>query len=142
MSSAVPLGRTGTPAARAVSFAASLSPPGPQRRGRRSDPRQPGLEHGLGELGALGEEAVAGMDGVGARLARGAHVLGRVEIGGDLDDRVRRLRMERAVVVGAATATVSMPSARQARKMRSAISPRLATSRRRIGPESRLRQAE
>ena len=77
------------------------------------------------------------MDGVGAGLARGAHVLGRVEIGGDLDERVRRLGMERAEVVGAATATVSMPSARQARKMRSAISPRLATSRRRIGPESR-----
>ena len=33
---------------------------------------------------------------------------------------------------GAATATVSMPSARQARKIRSAISPRLATSSRRI----------
>ena len=31
------------------------------------------------------------MDGVGAGLARGAHVLGRVEIRRDLDDRVRRL---------------------------------------------------
>src|SRR5437660_2659069 len=43
---------------------------------------------------------------------------------------------------GVATATVSTPSARQARKMRSAISPRFATSSLRIGPESRLRPAE
>ena len=35
-----------------------------------------------------------------------------------------------------------MPSARQARKIRSAISPRLATSSRRIAQESRLRLAE
>ncbi len=40
------------------------------------------------------------MDGIGAGLARGAHLLGRVEIGRDLDERVRRLRVERTAVVG------------------------------------------
>ena len=50
---------------------------GSQRRRRRPDPRQSRAEHRLGELGALGEEAVAGMDGVGAGFSRGANVLGR-----------------------------------------------------------------
>ena len=35
-------------------------------RGRRADPDQPGVEHGLGEVGVLGEEAVAGVHRVGA----------------------------------------------------------------------------
>ena len=100
ISSGVPLGRTGTPAARAVSFAASLSPPARSAAGGGPIHVEPRLDHRLGELGALREEAVAGMHGVGARLARGTHVLGRVEIRRDLDDRVRRLRVERAAVVG------------------------------------------
>src|SRR5262249_5590193 len=91
ISSGVPLGSTGTPAARAVSRAAG---------GGRTPPRAPRLEHGLRELRALGEEAVPGMDGVGAGLARRPHMLGRVEVGRDLDERVRRLRMERAEIVG------------------------------------------
>ena len=37
--------------------------------GRRADPGQPGVDHGLGEVGVLGEEAVAGVDGVGPGLA-------------------------------------------------------------------------
>ena len=53
----------------------------------------------LGEIAALGEEAVAGVDGVGARLLRGAHVLGRVEVRGDLDDRVGGAGVERAAIV-------------------------------------------
>ena len=39
------------------------------RLGRRADERQPGVAHGGGEVLVLGEEAVAGMDGVGARRA-------------------------------------------------------------------------
>ena len=38
----------------------------PDRRGRRPDPGEPGVDHGLGEVGILGEEAVPGMDGIGA----------------------------------------------------------------------------
>ena len=38
---------------------------------RRADPDQPGVEHGLREVGVLGQEAVAGVDGVGAGGARG-----------------------------------------------------------------------
>src|SRR6476661_493151 len=71
----------------------------PQRRRGWADPGQPRLEHGLGELRALGEKAVTGMDGVGAGLPRGTDVFGRVEVGGDLDERVRGLRVERAAVV-------------------------------------------
>ena len=67
--------------------------------GWRPDPREPGPLDRLGEITALGEEAVAGMDGVGARLLRGAHVLGRVEVRGDLDDRVGGAGVERAAVV-------------------------------------------
>src|SRR5439155_1976638 len=77
-----------------------LVAPGAQRGRWRADPDQSRLEHGLGELRALGEEAIAGMDGIGAGLARGAHLLGRVEIGRDLDERVRGLGVERAAVVG------------------------------------------
>ena len=39
------------------------------------------------------------MDGVGAGLSRGAHVLCGVEIRGDLDERVGRGGMQRALVV-------------------------------------------
>ena len=100
ISSGVPLGRTGTPAARAVSFAASLSPPARSAAGGGPTHVEPRLEHRLGELCALGEEPVARMDGVGAGLSRGAHVLGRVEIRGDLDERVGGGGMQRAAVVG------------------------------------------
>ena len=40
------------------------------------------------------------MHGVGARLARGANVLGRIEVRRDLDERVRGLGMEPTEVVG------------------------------------------
>ena len=36
------------------------------RGGRRADPDQPGVDDGLGEVGVLGEEAVAGVHAVGA----------------------------------------------------------------------------
>ena len=41
------------------------------RRRRWSDPHQPGVEHRLGEGGGLGEEAVAGVDRVGAGAPSG-----------------------------------------------------------------------
>ena len=41
------------------------------RRGGRADPDQARVEHGLGELRVLREEAVAGVDGVGPRRAGG-----------------------------------------------------------------------
>ena len=72
----------------------------PERVRRRADPGQPGGLDRLGEVGALGEEAVAGMDRVGAGLARGADVLLGVEVAGDLDRLVGRARVQRAAVVG------------------------------------------
>ena len=48
---------------------------------RRTDPDQPGVDHGLREVGVLGKESVAGVDGVGSRLRRGREDLVDVEIG-------------------------------------------------------------
>ncbi len=48
---------------------------------RRPDPGQPGVEDGLGEVGVLGQEPVAGVHGVGAGPGRGLDDL--------LDDQVR-----------------------------------------------------
>ncbi|CAM5246378.1 hypothetical protein SHIRM173S_03721 [Streptomyces hirsutus] len=49
---------------------------------RRADPDQPRVEDRLGEAGVLGEEAVAGMDGVGPRFAGGLQHLVDVEVAG------------------------------------------------------------
>ncbi len=38
----------------------------PDRFGWRSDPGQPGVDDGLGEVGVFRQEAVSGVDGVGA----------------------------------------------------------------------------
>ena len=73
---------------------------GAQRGRRRADPDQSGLEHGLGELRALGKESVARMDGVGSGFTSGTYMFGGIEVGGDLDERVRRGGMERAAIVG------------------------------------------
>ena len=51
------------------------------RLGRRADPDQPGVDHGLGEVGVLGEEAVARVHRVGAGLLRDRDDLGDVEVG-------------------------------------------------------------
>ena len=48
---------------------------------RRADPDQPGVDDGLGEVGVLGEEAVAGVHGVGAGLVGDRDDLGDVEVG-------------------------------------------------------------
>ena len=47
----------------------------------RADERDAGLGGRLCELGVLGEEAVAGVDGVGAGLLRDADDLADVEVG-------------------------------------------------------------
>ena len=124
----VAAGTVGTPASSAIRFAASLSPP--LRSASAGGPThvEPGCLDGIGEVAVLGEEAVPGMDRVGAGLPRGADVLGGVEVGADLDRRVGRARMQEPASSGATTATVPRPSSRAARKTRSAISPRLATS--------------
>ena len=62
-------GRTGTPAAAISALGLDLRAHGRDRLGRRADPGQPGVEHGAGEVGVLGQEAVAGVDRVGARPA-------------------------------------------------------------------------
>ena len=72
----------------------------PERVRRRSDPREPCALDRLGEGGALCEEAVAGVDRFGARLARGPDVLGDVEVRADLDGLVGRARVQRAAIVG------------------------------------------
>ena len=42
---------------------------------------RPGVDHGLREVGVLGEEAVAGVDGVGAGLGGGVEDLVEHEVG-------------------------------------------------------------
>jgi hypothetical protein len=72
----------------------------PERLGRWSDPDEARCLDGLREVWALGEEAVAGVDGVGAGRVRRPDVLLRVEVARDLDRLVGRARVERAAVVG------------------------------------------
>ena len=45
------------------------------------DPDQPGVEHGLGEVGVLAQEAVAGVHGVGAGLGGGVEQLLEDQVG-------------------------------------------------------------
>ena len=59
-------GRPGRSAACAIRFAASLSPPSTQRVRGRPDPRQSCGVDRFGEVRALGEKAVPGMNRVGA----------------------------------------------------------------------------
>ena len=87
----------------------------------------------LGEVGVLGEEAVAGVDRLGVgdlggaddrrdvEVARRARAAGRCRPTRRRASRTSRRRRPRS-----APTTVWMPSSRQARWMRSAISPRLA----------------
>lgn len=52
----------------------------PDRLRRRADPDQVRVEHGLGELGVLRQESVAGVDGVGTGLAGRAQDLADVQV--------------------------------------------------------------
>jgi len=80
----------------------------PQYLGGRADEGDPGVGSGLGEAGVLGEEAVAGVDGVRAGLPCHANDLVHVKVGADgvallpdLVGLVRLLPVDRiAVVVG------------------------------------------
>jgi hypothetical protein len=71
---AVP-GSIGTPAAAIAARARILSPIS-RIAGRRADPRQLALATHLGELGVLRQEAVAGVDRVGAGDLGGAMIIG------------------------------------------------------------------
>ena len=71
-----------------------------QRVGRRADPQQARGADRLGEVAALGEEAVAGMDRVGAGAQRGLDVLLRPEVRADALALVGRAGVQRAAVVG------------------------------------------
>ncbi len=77
-----------------------LVAPGAQGLRRRPDPGELRRLHRLGEVGALGEEAVAGMHRVGARPLRGADVLLGKEVARDLRRLVGRAGVQRALVVG------------------------------------------
>ncbi len=78
-------------------------------RGGRADELEPRGLDGAGELGALGQEAVAGVDGVGVGGLRGGDHLGDVEVAPDPDGvvglaHVRRLPVEVGVDRDAAQA--------------------------------------
>ena len=67
---------------------------GPDRLGGRADPDQPGCLDGFGEIGILGQEAIARMDGIGAGRP------GRGKDGLDLEiafGRRRRADMDRLI---------------------------------------------
>src|SRR5205085_4158701 len=72
---------------------------GPQRLRGRPDPGQAGRLHGGGEVRALGEEAVAGVDRVRLRLAGRPQVLRGLEVARDLDGLVGRSGVQRTEVV-------------------------------------------
>ena len=59
---------------------ADLVPEGVDGRRRGTDPDQPGVDDGLREAGVLGEEAVAGVHGVGPGAPRDVEQLGDVEV--------------------------------------------------------------
>ena len=98
-SAASPVGTTGTPASFGDPLRGELVAAQPQRLGRRPDPREAGRADRLGEVGVLREEAVAGMDRVGAGALRGADVLLGVEVARDLDRLVGGARVEGAAIV-------------------------------------------
>ena len=73
---------------------AELVARGLERLRRRPDPHEPGRFDRAREVRVLGQEAIAGMDGVGAGLRRGPDVLLGGEVRGDLDRLVRASRVE------------------------------------------------
>ena len=76
-------GGHGDAEARRELAAGSLVAHGPDGFRRWADPADPGLDHALGEVGVLGEEAEARVERVGARLSGGGdHGLGVQEVDG------------------------------------------------------------
>ena len=87
--------RTGTPAVRHDPLGLDLRAHRVDRLRRRADPGQPGVDDRAGEVGVLGQEAVAGVDRVGAGAVRGGvSTAGR-----------RRGRSRPGVLPGSRTAT-------------------------------------
>ena len=112
--------------------AAALSPIARIASGGGPTQRQPGGDDGLGELRVLGEEPEARVDGVGAGGRRRPRPRPRCRAG-----RARRARR-------CPGRPLAMPEARRTvRRIRAAISPRLATNSVRIGgrPRSAIRTA-
>ena len=70
----------GAPARCAMWRALTLSPSASMADGRGTDPDQAGVDDGLREAGVLGEEAVAGVHGVGPGAPRDVEQLGDVEV--------------------------------------------------------------
>ena len=109
-SSGSPSGTTGTPASRAIRFASSLSPPARSASGGGPTQASPAASTAVGEVGALGEEAVA-RDGSRRRRSRCAARMCSSESRYEAISTVSSA--ERAcsepASSGAATATVAMP---------------------------------
>ena len=100
------------------------------------DEDQSGVRHRAGERSTLGQEAVAGVDRLGAGLLAGAQqsVDRQVRLRGAVWGRAapcrrRRARAERPGRRPTTRPRFGCPAAEAARMTRSAISPRLATSR-------------
>ena len=94
--------------------------------GAGADEDDPGVLEGPREGGALGEEAVAGMDRVRPRRPGGPDDRVDVEVGLDRDGLVGVVHVGRGAVEPEWTAIVWIPMARADRMIRHAISPRLA----------------
>ena len=94
------VGQDGNAGLAGDSLGGELVPAEAKRLRRRADPGQPGRVDRCGKVRVFGEEAVAGMDGVGPALPRGADVLLGVQVRGDLDELVAGARVERISVVG------------------------------------------
>ena len=96
--SAALAGITGTPASTASARAATLLPKPPHRRARRTDEDDAGRTDGVGELGILRKEAVAGMDRVDPGVERDPDDVRDVEIGlhgrGALTDEIALVGFE------------------------------------------------
>ena len=98
-------GASGAPTFSAMWRALTLSPRFSIARRRRADPDQAGVDHGLGEVGVLGEEAVAGVHRVGAGLLGDVDDLLDVEVGVGRGRAAERVRLvgephEERVAVG------------------------------------------
>ena len=104
-----------------------------QRLRRRPDPGESRPLDGFREVSALGKESIAGVNGVGAsiRVRRGRFPR-RSRYVAMATVRAAARVWNAPSSSGAATATVSIPSRSHVRKMRTAISPRFATSSRAI----------
>ena len=118
----VRLPSTGTPAASISFLALDLGAHLLDRLRRRADPGQPGVDDGAGEVGVLGQEAVAGVDGVGAGPA------------GRLEDQVDAQVGLRGRVPGQPHGGVGLARRTAARRRRRSGRPR---SRCRAGGRSR-----